>query len=202
MRFCQRIDRPLARHARCTIAASPIFELTRGRGLPKPRADQYRAYLQLREGWTVSDRSENGALVPIKLNDHSQWEGMTGELRLMAAVLEDAIQSYLRNFDARGALNRIEFVEVQRWFNARNQQGLFTFESVCCVLGIDGGLLRRSVRMLAVDQRSARSAPQVSTDDSSRPGSSRRGGERPSGSSAADRRARFSPRQVAQNKTS
>lgn len=151
----------------------------------------------------MSDGSENGAPVPIKLNDYQQWEGLTGELRLMAAVLEDAIQSYLRNFDARGGLNRFEFVEVQRWFNARDQQGLFAFESVCCVLGIDGGLLRRSVRMLAADERSARrSAAQASTHDWSRPGSSCRGRDKPSGSSAANRRARFSPRQVAQNKTS
>ena len=148
----------------------------------------------------VSSRaSENDALVPIGLNDRQQWTDVTAEVRLMAAVLEDAVQSYLRNFDARSALNRFEFVEVQRWFNARNQQGLFAFESVCCVLGIDGGLLRRSIRRLAVQQRSARcSAPH----DWSRPGSSRRDQDRPSGSSPADRRARFSQRHVAQNKTS
>jgi hypothetical protein len=155
-------------------------------------------------GAIVSARSENDAQVPMKLNvGHHQQEVLTGELRLMAAVLEDAIQSYLRNFDARNALNRFEFVEVQRWFNARNQQGLFAFESVCCLLGVDSGLLRRSVRMLAVDRRSGRpSAPQISTHDSSPQSSSRRGGKRPSGSLPAGCRARFSARQVAQNKTS
>src|SRR5271167_3008291 len=39
-----------------------------------------------------------------------------GELKLLLAVLEDAIRCYLRNVDAKEGERRRDFVEVRHWF--------------------------------------------------------------------------------------
>ena len=39
-----------------------------------------------------------------------------GELKLLLAVLEDAIRCYLRNAQVKGGERRREFIEVRNWF--------------------------------------------------------------------------------------
>ena len=39
-----------------------------------------------------------------------------GELKLLLAVLEDAIRCYLRNVNAKDGERRRDFVEVRNWF--------------------------------------------------------------------------------------
>src|ERR1700733_11246491 len=40
-----------------------------------------------------------------------------GELKLLLAVLEDAIRCYLRNVDAKDGERRRDFVKVRHWFD-------------------------------------------------------------------------------------
>ena len=42
-----------------------------------------------------------------------------GELKLLLAVLEDAIRCYLRNVDAKDGERRRDFVEVRHWFECQ-----------------------------------------------------------------------------------
>jgi hypothetical protein len=151
--------------------------------------------------------SQNGVPSPIRLEGRDERQDQTAEVRLMIAVLTSAIQSYLRTFDAHTARRRIEFNEVQSWFNARNQPGLFSFENVCTVLGIDGADMVRSVRMLARQKRGVKlpdaQAPidvQAPIDRWSRPASSRRGGDQRSDRWLTDHRARPMQRQAAPSK--
>src|SRR5215472_841130 len=46
-----------------------------------------------------------------------------GELKLMLAVLEDAIRCYLRNVDSHHGERRREFVEVRNWFEGGMSNG-------------------------------------------------------------------------------
>jgi len=111
--------------------------------------------------------SQHGSKAP--LNDSRLWSGATatypflpvqyhdllnrrhvleGELRLMFAVLEDAIQCYLRSMDGQTEKDREEFREVQAWLEtpaSRNwrRQSLFGFEPLCEALGIEPGRLRQ-----------------------------------------------------------
>jgi hypothetical protein len=80
------------------------------------------------------------------------------EVALMIAVLEDAIKTYLKNIDAHSERGRMEFAEVQFWFDAHNEPGLFAFENLCDVLGIDAGWLRRLLHRLAGQIQESRSA--------------------------------------------
>ena len=45
-------------------------------------------------------------------------EVMVGELKLLLAVLEDAIRCYLRNVNAKDGARRRDFVEARTWFGA------------------------------------------------------------------------------------
>jgi hypothetical protein len=65
-----------------------------------------------------------------------------GERRLMFAVFEDAIRSYVLGFNAKSALRRKEFEEVKRWTELRGQHSMFSFDSLCELFDIDPDLLR------------------------------------------------------------
>jgi hypothetical protein len=69
-----------------------------------------------------------------------------GARRLMWAVLKDALRCYQANFNAPGVRARQLFYETERWLQSRDPSGLFSYENVCAVLGIDSDYLRNEVR--------------------------------------------------------
>ena len=58
-----------------------------------------------------------------------------GELKLLLAVLEDAIRCYLRNVDAKDGERRRDFVEVRHWFECSGRGArrpdIFSFDNLC-----------------------------------------------------------------------
>jgi hypothetical protein len=94
-----------------------------------------------------------GALAPWALLG-SQWAGgqaagATGERRLMAAVLADAIRLYVKHARSRYAGGQRVFRETAEWFCSRDRGWLLGYENVCDVLGIDAERLRDRLRALA-----------------------------------------------------
>jgi hypothetical protein len=78
-----------------------------------------------------------------------------GELKLLLAVLEDAIRCYLRNANAKDGERRREFVEVRTWFEAGLRAGarhpdIFSFENLCEALGIEPRVLLARLRILTI----------------------------------------------------
>lgn len=74
-----------------------------------------------------------------------------GELRLMVAVLEDAVECYRKYAAAQDEEGRRLFQEAAAWVQSRDRRYLFSFENICELLGIDpdclrAGLQRRWVR--------------------------------------------------------
>ena len=63
--------------------------------------------------------------------------------RLMFAVLEDAVRTFMRNFGSRSGQKRLEFVEADHWLFKNKDDGPFSLDSVCHVVGISPGDLRR-----------------------------------------------------------
>jgi hypothetical protein len=81
--------------------------------------------------------------------------GLSGEQRLMLAVLVDAI-NILQSWRGGGsARKRLNFAETAQWVNTRGTRHIFSFDSVCDALEIDSELLRSCLRVLTV--RSANS---------------------------------------------
>ncbi len=77
-----------------------------------------------------------------------------GELKLLLAVLEDAIRCYLRNVDAKDGERRRDFVEVRHWFECSGRGSrradIFSFDNLCAALGIEPRVLLDRLRILTI----------------------------------------------------
>jgi hypothetical protein len=95
---------------------------------------------------------EMGAVVPVQFYDLLRRSAfLDGETRLVFAVLEDAVRTYLRERDSRQHSGRAEFAEVARWFEASAGTVPMSFEYVCEVLEIDPVSFRRQLRSMQGD---------------------------------------------------
>jgi hypothetical protein len=68
-----------------------------------------------------------------------------GELRLALGVMEDAVRSLERNHGARGFLRRLLCWEAEQWFQSRDREPLFSFESICSLLDLDADAIREAL---------------------------------------------------------
>jgi hypothetical protein len=85
--------------------------------------------------------------------------GLSGEQRLMLAVLIDAI-NILHSWKGTGSGHkRRNFAEEVRWVNTHGTHHPFSFDSVCDALGIEAGLLRSRLRVLTVRPAHAAGRP-------------------------------------------
>ena len=76
--------------------------------------------------------------------------GLSGEQRLMLAVLIDAI-NVLQSWQGGGSTRkRRNFAEAAHWVNTHGTSHPFSFDSVCDALEIDPQLLRSRLRLLTV----------------------------------------------------
>lgn len=77
-----------------------------------------------------------------------------GELKLLLAVLEDAIRCYLRNADAKDGERRRDFVEVRSWFESGvrgvGRGDIFSFDNLCAALGLEPRVLLARLRILTI----------------------------------------------------
>jgi hypothetical protein len=76
--------------------------------------------------------------------------GLSGEQRLMLAVLVDAINVLQSWQTGGGARKRRNFAEAAQWVNSCGTSHPFSFDSVCDALEIDSELLRSRLRGLTV----------------------------------------------------
>jgi hypothetical protein len=74
-------------------------------------------------------------------------------MRLMGAMLIDAIRCFQRNFESRLPSARNEFREAQFWIFDDYADGPFSFESVCAALAVDPRGLRDSILRWKRDRR-------------------------------------------------
>lgn len=87
-------------------------------------------------------------ILPSQYFDLSGGHRLTGEQRLMLALMADAINVYQQGVLSRNTRKRLLFVDAERWITAGpNLRHAFSFDTVCEALGINPSVLRR--RMLA-----------------------------------------------------
>ena len=87
-------------------------------------------------------------ILPCQYFDLSGGHRLTGEQRLMLALLADAINVYQQGVLSRCTRKRMLYVDSERWIMAdRGDRHAFSFEAVCDALEINPGVLRR--RMVA-----------------------------------------------------
>jgi hypothetical protein len=92
-----------------------------------------------------------GSILPSQYNDLLRRRSTVadGEYRLLWTVLEDAIRSYLVNRGCSNPTQCRKFEEVRSWFEPANEpRGLFAFETICDLLGVDSGRLLKGLKSL------------------------------------------------------
>jgi len=117
----------------------------------------------------------SNAILPSQYNDliRRRSFALDGEHRLMWAVLEDAIGSYLANRACATAKQQRAFAEAKAWFQraADERRGVFAFESICDFLAIDSAKLLKGLRSIRAN---AAQLPTTSSSASRRSPKSRR----------------------------
>lgn len=93
---------------------------------------------------------EPGCLLPVQYYDLvGRSYHLNGEFRLLLALLTDAVSCYVRYAKARDPEQRRLFNEAYHWFHSSNQRGLFAFETVCDVLGLEPDAVRKSLKLVS-----------------------------------------------------
>jgi hypothetical protein len=80
------------------------------------------------------------------------------ELELMLAVLEDALHCYFANVQMRTRREKKIFNETEEWFFSKDSEGVFTFENICSLLGIDPDYIRRGIKLFKDAHRNPNSS--------------------------------------------
>ena len=92
-------------------------------------------------------------LVPVQLRDPIAVRlRLSGEFRLLWAVLEDGIACYLRYGDHPSAAKRKLSREAQDWMEAKEGAGLCSFSGICGAFQLDPDYFRRRVRAIRAHQ--------------------------------------------------
>ena len=87
-------------------------------------------------------------MVPSQYFDRLRdgWHNMSGERRLMLAILEDGIHTFLKFAGASGRMQREQFLEAEAWIEAEDLTWVYAFRSICDHLGLEADQLRRGLR--------------------------------------------------------
>jgi hypothetical protein len=73
---------------------------------------------------------------------------LSPEKRLMLAVLDDAVESFVAHVKPRNAKEQRQFHDARDWIMEADGDWLFSFNSVCQVVGIDPDYLRGGLERL------------------------------------------------------
>lgn len=85
-------------------------------------------------------------ILPCQYYDVSGGHRLTGEQRLMLALLTDAINVYQKGALSRESNARRLYVDAEQWIMAdRSACNALSFDTVCDALGINAVLLRRRI---------------------------------------------------------
>jgi hypothetical protein len=78
------------------------------------------------------------------------------EIRLMLAVLEDAINCYQDNIFAINKKRIQLYKEAEDWFMSEDASWIFSFVSICSLLNLEPGYFRQGLYRWAAKQKPAR----------------------------------------------
>src|SRR3989442_9326100 len=116
-------------------------------------------------GWRIEESGDprelaSEHLLPVQFTELLQRpSGRTPELRLMAAVLEDAIRSFCRCAGSRGVRSQRLFRETAEWFESYAVSWPFAFENICDALALEPDWIRGLLSRWQGNQKAATGWP-------------------------------------------
>lgn len=88
-------------------------------------------------------------LLPTQYFDRvRRRKDMTGEQRLICAIIEDAIDTYRKHAAAKARHHQQLFDEAERWIESEDRTWIYSFETICDYLGLESGYVRNGLRAL------------------------------------------------------
>src|SRR5919197_4058402 len=90
--------------------------------------------------WSSFDPVDGGILERL-----SKKDTLTGEEKLMLAVLEHAIEYFQKYVLAKHENDKKLFQEAEEWILDKNSDWLYSFENICEVLGLNPDYMRRGL---------------------------------------------------------
>lgn len=84
-------------------------------------------------------------LVNEYLHVYQSSLAQTPEMKLVAAVLKDGIDSYIKYLSAKPRRGRKLINEAEEWFLSKDEKWLFSFENVCGILKLEPDYIRRAL---------------------------------------------------------
>lgn len=101
-------------------------------------------------------------IIPVQYSDPVAVRiQSSGEYRLLWAILEDAIDCYLRYADLPSVTAQEQFREAEEWIEAKEEEWLCSFNSICRHFQIEPGYLRRGLQERLAAKRAGRVAASV-----------------------------------------
>ncbi len=91
-----------------------------------------------------------------------------GEHRLLIAIMQDAIECFQKHLHARDTKRRQLYMDAEAWITAEDDDGTFSFENVCDLLGMNADYLRQGL-LAWRDRERARHRARVSHGVHARP---------------------------------
>jgi hypothetical protein len=82
-------------------------------------------------------------LVSEYLQVYQSSAAYTPEIKLIAAVLEDAIDCYVKNLGAKTRRGKRICNEAEEWIFGQNDDWIFSFENICEMLKLEPNYIRR-----------------------------------------------------------
>ena len=73
----------------------------------------------------------------------------SGEIKLMLAILKDAIRRFRKNITSKSVYGQRIFDETEAWFFSNDSTYLYSFRSICAFLGLDPRMIRERLRETA-----------------------------------------------------
>ena len=117
------------------------------------------------------------AILPAQFFQSLRTKGrFDGERRLMIAVLEDAVNCFMKQIHATDPKARQLFLDAEEWIAAHDRTWFFAFENVCDTLDLSPEYLReglfkwRAAERRRVGDAAAAMANARAQDDDSDPG--------------------------------
>ncbi|HXJ33445.1 MAG TPA: hypothetical protein VMS22_05330 [Candidatus Eisenbacteria bacterium] len=94
------------------------------------------------------------ALLPTQYFDRvRRRKDLTGEQRLMFAVLELGIEDYMKYLTPADRRTRELFAGAERWIESEDRSWLCAFETICHCLSLDADYVRHGLRRLKARAR-------------------------------------------------
>ena len=115
------------------------------------------------------DERFTGVLAPdtmLPTQFFAAWRGaaqVSGERRLMVAVLEDALHCYQKYVDSEDPRHRQLFAEAEEWIDADEPTWFFSFQNVCHTLDLNTDYVREGLHKWRDARRSAAASPARAT---------------------------------------